>query len=244
MSNLTSAFLNRCARVVRAALPADCALCGAPTTATRLCTPCRASLPGVPQARCIQCALPLPSGTTCAECLARKPHYDAVVPAYAYVFPVDAVIRAYKYGGDLSLAPLLARELAQQLTVHVDAIVPMPLARARLAERGFNQAHELARHLAREQGASLLGRACRKVAETPPQAGLSLSARMRNVKRAFVCDADLTGLRVAIVDDVMTTGASLNELARVLKRAGAAHVTGWVVARALRDARDSAVEFP
>jgi predicted amidophosphoribosyltransferase len=80
----------------------------------------------------------------------------------------------------------------------------------------------------------VLGGACRKVADTPPQAGLTLAQRVRNVRRAFVCDADLADMRVAIVDDVMTTGATLNELARVLKRAGAVRVTGWVVARTPR----------
>jgi ComF family protein len=234
MSNLKAGFLNRCASAVHAALPAHCVLCGTHTAAARLCHACRAMLPAMPSACCAQCALPLASGAVCAECLERRPRYDAIAAAYAYDFPVDALIQSFKYRGDLSLAPLLANALARRVPGGAEAIVPMPLSRSRLAERGFNQAHELARHLARVLRLPLLGHACRKVAETPPQAGLTLPARVRNVKRAFVCDADLTGARVAIVDDVMTTGATMNELARVLKRAGAAHVSGWVVARALR----------
>jgi ComF family protein len=111
--------------------------------------------------------------------------------------------------------------------------VPMPLARGRLAERGFNQALEIARVVATRTGIALLPHSCRKVVETPAQAMLPWKERARNVRRAFVCDADLQGRRIAVVDDVLTTGATLNELARVLRKAGAVEVRGWVVARAL-----------
>jgi predicted amidophosphoribosyltransferase len=110
----------------------------------------------------------------------------------------------------------------------------MPLSAARLRERGFNQAQELARYVGRTLGVRVLERACRKIADTVPQAALPWGERARNVRRAFVCDADLSGLRIAIVDDVITTGATLNELARNLKHAGAVHVSGWFVARTLR----------
>jgi predicted amidophosphoribosyltransferase len=111
----------------------------------------------------------------------------------------------------------------------------MPLSDVRLRERGFNQACEVARAAARASGLRLYTDACRKVIDTPPQAGLAWKARAQNVRRAFVCDADLSGRRVAIVDDVMTTGATMNALARSVKRAGAAYVCGWVVARTLKD---------
>jgi ComF family protein len=152
-----------------------------------------------------------------------------------YAFPVDALIHALKYGGNLSIAPLLAEALAEASLPPVDALIPMPLAAGRLRERGFNQAHELARVAGRKLKIPVLGRACRKVAETVPQATLPWKERARNVRATFVCDEDLSDMRVAIVDDVMTSGATLNELARNLKRAGAAHVSGWVVARTLRD---------
>jgi ComF family protein len=226
--------LNDCSAAVHALLPPRCALCVAGTNGPRLCEACRASLPRLPRSRCAQCALPLESGGVCAECLDRKPAYDTVSAAFAYEFPVDALVHACKYRGDLTLAPTLARELAAGVPCDADVLVAMPLAAARLRERGFNQAHEIARCLAEAVGISLLPHACRKVADTAPQAGLTLAERARNVRRAFVCDADLGGLHVAIVDDVMTTGATLNELARVLKRAGAARVSGWVVARTLR----------
>ena len=234
MSNLGTAFLNGCARAAQLVLPASCVLCGVATPASRLCAPCREGLPPLPRGQCSRCALPLPSGGVCAECLARPPAYDAIAAAFPYEFPIDALVQAYKYGRDLTLAPLFAAELSRCVAATVDAIVAMPLSPARLSERGFNQAHEIARRLARSLGVPLLSHACRKVAETPPQAGLTLAERARNVRRAFVCDADLRGKDVAIVDDVMTTGATLNELARVMKRAGAASVSGWVVARTPR----------
>jgi ComF family protein len=178
--------------------------------------------------------MPLATGETCGACLTGPPAYDRICAAYAYAFPVDALIHSFKYRGNLALARVLAGPLAQAASPTVDALVPMPLSRARLRERGFNQAQELARHIARACNVPLLERACRKVADTPPQAALPWGERARNVRRAFVCDANLSGLRVAVVDDVVTTGATLNELARNLKRAGAVHVTGWVVARTLR----------
>jgi ComF family protein len=173
-----------------------------------------------------------PSGTVCGACLDRPPRYARVIAPFSYGYPLDAVIRAYKYGGRLAYARLLGSALAAA-TSDADAIVAMPLSPARLAERGFNQALEIARIVAAATGIPLLPFACRKVLDTPPQAALPWKERAKNVRRAFVCDADLAGRRVAVVDDVLTTGATLNELARVLRKAGAAEVAGWVVARTL-----------
>lgn len=234
MSNCTAQVLNRWAHRIRQSIPAHCVLCGAATRAQRLCEPCTRALPRVPQNRCVVCALPLPSGSLCGDCLDRPPAYDSVTAVYCYAFPVDALVRAYKYRGDLTLAPLFGHHLAREAGAQVDAIVPMPLAAARLRERGFNQAYELGRYVGRALGLPVLASACRKVADTPPQAALPWSERASNVRGAFVCDIDLSGKRIAVVDDVMTTGATLNELAKNLKRAGAASVSGWMIARTLR----------
>jgi ComF family protein len=191
-------------------------------------------LPRLPRSRCAVCALPLASGTVCGECMQRPPIYDGITAVYSYAFPVDALVRAYKYGRDLSLAPLFGGHIANDVQHEVEAIIPMPLASARLRERGFNQAHELARHIGRRLGVPVLSSACRKVSDTAPQAELPWAERARNVRGVFVCDVNLRGKRIAIVDDVMTTGATLNEFAKNLKRAGAAEVLGWVIARTLR----------
>jgi len=143
------------------------------------------------------------------------------------------LIQSYKYGGDLTLAPILAAMIEPVRDGCVDVLVATPLSPARLRERGFNQAHELARHLARRCRVPVLPNAVRRVTDTAPQAALPRKERAQNVRGAFVCDADLTGLHVGVVDDVMTTGATLNELAKNLKYAGAARVSGCVVARTL-----------
>ena len=115
-----------------------------------------------------------------------------------------------------------------------DVIIPLPLSPQRLRSRGFNQALEIARLLGKSTGVPVAAHACRRVRDTTPQAALPWKERARNIRGAFVCDADLTGLRVAIVDDVMTTGATLNEIARNVRKAGAAQVYGWVAARTLK----------
>lgn len=214
-------------------VPQSCLLCGAPSGVAQLCAGCEADLPWLPRNRCAVCALPLPSGTVCGPCLRRPPRFDRVTAVFAYRFPVDALIQAFKYGGRLPLARVLGEALARTVARDVEAIVPMPLAPGRLAERGFNQALEIARAVARRTGLPLLPFACRKLVETPPQAALPWKERAKNVRRAFACDANLTGRRIAVVDDVLTTGATLNELARVLRKAGAREISGWVVARTL-----------
>ena len=122
--------------------------------------------------------MPLPSGEVCGACLALAPRFDRVEAAFAYDFPLDGLVQACKYGGRLALSGLLGSELARAVTHRVDAIVPMPLARRRLAERGFNQALEIARPVARALRIPLLPAACRKVADTPPQATLPWDVAM------------------------------------------------------------------
>ncbi len=214
-------------------LPHSCLLCGADADEAQICAPCDAELPRLTSKRCAVCALPLATGEVCGACLDRPPRYDRVIAPFSYRFPVDALIQAYKYGGRLAHARFLGTALASLVPPDVDVVVPMPLAPRRLAERGYNQALEIARLVTSATGIPLLARACRKVVETPPQASLPWKERAKNVRRAFVCDADLRGKRVAVVDDVLTTGATLNELARVLRRAGAVEVAGWIVARTL-----------
>lgn len=232
LSNIGTGFLNSCLAFARTLPPQACQLCGAAARGL-LCGPCLEDLPWLDSRRCAVCAVPLASGTVCGPCLERPPCFDRVEAVFAYHFPVDSLIHACKYGGRLALAGLLGNQLARRVTPKVDAIVPMPLAPARLAERGFNQALEIARPVARQLRVPLFHDACRKVVDTPPQAALPWEERARNVRRAFACAAHLRGQRIAVVDDVLTTGATLNELARVLRKAGAIEVVGWVVARTL-----------
>lgn len=196
-----------------------------------LCPQCEADLPRLDLPLCPRCALPSPGGATCGRCLAEKPAYDATRAALAYDFPADALVHSLKFRGELALARLLGTFLRQKIEADpVDCVVPMPLSPRRLRERGYNQAVEIARHLARP-GLDLA--LCERTRESRPQMELPYDERRRNVRGAFRCTRALVGARVAVVDDVMTTGATLDELARTLKGAGAVHVSNWVVARTL-----------
>jgi ComF family protein len=178
----------------------------------------------------------MPAAELCGECLRKPPAFGGVLTAAAYQFPLDAAIQRLKYGQDLALvaplAALLIGALADQ--ARPDLVVPMPLARARLRERGFNQAAELARWLTASMGLRLSLDAARRTRETAPQASLPFDERARNIRNAFAASSTVAGLRVAVVDDVLTTGATLHELAKALRRAGAREVTGWVLARTPR----------
>ncbi len=139
-----------------------------------------------------------------------------------------------KYGEQMILAHGFAKKLAQQVTVRPDLVIPMPLHPAKLRERGYNQANLLASPLAKELHLKLLPDGCRRVRNTSPQTDLPWRERKKNMRDAFCCDADLTGKRVALVDDVMTTGASLNALAAAVQKRGATEISAWVVARTMR----------
>jgi ComF family protein len=215
----------------RSLLGQDCLLCGGRSAGTLACDGCRADLPWLVEA-CPQCAGPTRGGERCGACLARPPQFDLTLAVWQYAFPVDRLVLALKYGKRLALAELLGDALARRVGGRrVDAVVPMPLAPRRLAERGFNQALEIARWAADRAGAPLAPACVERVRDTPPQTGLPLAERAANVRGAFACGRALAGATLAVVDDVMTTGATAEELARTLKRAGAAHVENWIVAR-------------
>jgi ComF family protein len=200
-----------------------------------LCAGCLRDLPRIPAAQCCpRCALASAAGAPCGRCLSRPPAYDATVAALEYRFPADVLIGELKFRSELALAGLLALELsraAQAACSSVDRIVPVPLARARLAGRGFNQALEIAREVARDLGVAMDDGLCERTRATDPQPPLAPRARAANVRGAFRATRSAAGLRIAVLDDVMTTGATLEEVARALKAAGAATVVNWVVAR-------------
>jgi ComF family protein len=225
-----STLLNTCARNVHAWAGEDCLLCGAESGPELLCPACIAELPALPES-CPRCALPSPAGAVCGSCLNRPLHFDATLALWRYEFPSDRLVRALKYRARLALAGFFARSLASRPIPEVDLIVPMPLHPKRLAERGFNQALEIARGLARHLGRPIEPRGVLRVKDTLPQTELPYEERAKNVRGAFLCKLDLSGASVAVLDDVMTTGATLNELAQALKRAGATRVENFVIAR-------------
>lgn len=222
-------------RGANALLAQDCLLCAAAAGDRLLCPSCAASLPRLTTERCPACALPSPGASLCGACLKQAPHFDATQAVFCYEFPVDSLIQALKYAHRLASADFLGQMLAQVSTPRrPDLILPVPLSAARLAQRGFNQALELARPVARACDAPLEIRHIHRRIDTTPQASLPWKERAGNIRNAFECEIDLTGKTILVVDDVMTTGATLDELARTLKAHGAARVENRVLARTLK----------
>ncbi|MBK1719735.1 double zinc ribbon domain-containing protein [Thiocystis violacea] len=219
--------------------PPTCQLCGAPgDQRLDLCAGCRADLPRNAHA-CGCCALPFDSavsvGTLCGRCQKRSPPFDRCVAAFRYEGAIPALITGAKFRGRLNAVRLLGQCLAERAReldlVRPDWLVPVPLHPRRQRERGYNQAHEIARILGRELGIPLAAQVCHRVMATPPQAGLDERARRRNIRGAFAATADLAGSHLVIVDDVVTTGSTISELSRILLGAGARRVDVWTVAR-------------
>lgn len=243
MHTPSPSMLRTTLRRLGAWLPSQCAICHA-WPARRVCDACAARF-AQPQARCTGCALPLPAsghapeGMRCGACLRTPLGLDRCVAAVDYAYPWAGIVGQYKFQADPAWAPTLARLLhstpwAEPLMDAADWVLPIPLSAHRLRERGFNQALLLARILApAKTDATLLLR----LHDTQAQSNLGRAQRLRNLQGALAVDplraAALQGRSVLLVDDVMTTGATLRELAKVVRKAGASHVECWVLARTL-----------
>ncbi len=216
-------------------MPQSCLLCGASSGNASFCPACLADLPWHSDPHCPRCALPTTDSKLCGHCLSDRPAFDRTVALFTYAFPVDALIKALKYRHRLDLISRLALPLAHRaaLSPRPDALIAMPLHPLRLRERGFNQALELAKIIARQLDIPLLPQGAERIRATTPQVDLPWKERAVNLRGAFSSNLDLTGKHVALVDDVMTSGASLHELALALRRQGAREVSAWVVARTL-----------
>jgi ComF family protein len=213
-------------------LPAQCSICRAWCRGA-LCDDCRLRF-AAPRARCRRCAIVLPAAQPeCGACLREPPPFGRAWTAIDYAHPWNALIVRFKFHGGVELAPLFAGLLREAVRDDTppDLLLPAPLSEARLRERGFNQSWEIARRLGPRADARLLLR----IRETPHQVDLPLDRRAANVRGAFAVEplrrAEVAGRSVALVDDVLTTGATAAEMARTLLDAGAARVHLWVLAR-------------
>jgi ComF family protein len=222
--------------------PPICVLCGSAgqRNALDLCAPCDADLP-LNFPACTICAQPL-SGEfvgqpACGACLRRPPRFDLSYCPFRYAYPIDHLVHGIKYRGAVAqgrvLSELLARGVQQTRTAPLpDILLPVPLAQRRFRERGYNQAIELGRYLEKRLAVPMRTDLAIRVRETREQAALDRPERRRNIRDAFAVVRDLPAGHIAIIDDVITTGSTVNELARTLKRAGAQRVEVWAVARA------------
>lgn len=240
------AALSRLSGVWETAFPPTCVLCGGDGDGCMdLCDGCRAELPLVATA-CYFCGLPLTGEWSegdgqprCGHCIRRPRRFDRTCCPYVYREPVDWLIRQLKFHARLPhirvLSGLLQSHLARIGVDPPELIVPVPLHPDRQRRRGFNQALEIARPLARYFGVPLAAGLCERRLDTVPQSELPAKRRASNVRNAFRFRGPFTARSVAIVDDVMTTGATVNELAGLLKRHGAEHVQIWALARTVTE---------
>lgn len=235
------AVLSRLSGVWEIALPPTCVLCGGDGGRMDLCDSCCKELPQI-SAGCYFCGLPLTGDwgaaggrPRCGRCIRRPNNFDRTCCPYVYREPVDWLIRQLKFHARMPhirvLGRLLQNHLLQIGVEPPELIVPVPMHPGRQRRRGFNQALEIARPLARYFDVPLAAGLCERHLDTPPQSELPAKRRALNVRNAFRLHSPLTAGHIAIVDDVMTTGATVNELAGLLKRHGAKHVQVWVLAR-------------
>jgi ComF family protein len=205
-----------------------------------LCAGCEADLP-LNDSACEHCAEPLPANHStvalCGRCLQQAPAFDACFAPFRYAYPVDRMIQGLKYRHDLVYGRVLGQLLALHLSrreTRPELVIPVPLGTARYRERGFNQARELALPVCEALDLTLNSQLIVRCRETPEQAALDRKDRLTNTQRAFALTSPLTARHVAIVDDVVTTGSTANEISKVLRSAGAEWIEVWAVARAER----------
>lgn len=214
-------------------MPHDCFVCGEVAAAAPLCGNCQAALPRWERQRaCPVCAQRVANAELCGQCLRSPPAYDRVQAVFDYRFPVNRMVQALKYRQRFAMAAYFARLMAECVAPgEFDVIVPLPLHNQRLRQRGFNQAVEIARPLSRALRLPLDVDGAVRHKACPPQEGLSRRERRRNVRGVFSCRHPFAQRRILLVDDVMTTGATLDALAAALKGAGARRVEALVLAR-------------
>ncbi len=236
MSILPQAFMHPVKQLINQimnqSIPGSCLLCASDCGTGLICRNCEADLPLSSIAHCPQCGEQTTHGERCGACLIEAPHFDRTIALYSYEFPIDKIIRSFKYGHQLAVANWIGQRLSLRIDAPIDVIVPLPLHPERLRERGFNQSVEIAAVIGKCLNLPVHRSTLKRSRATPHQTGLLPKERKKNVRGAFECNADYSNKTILLLDDVMTTGATLNECARVLKQHGATSVIAAVAARA------------
>ena len=219
--------------------PPRCLICdGDGSKQQDLCDSCALSLPWIKKA-CTRCALPLPDDSSesllCGRCLKKKPFFDDSLSLFSFEKEIIGLMHQLKFHDKLSVSRLFGQCLvsaAEQSQDKPDCLLPVPLFEKRLKQRGFNQSIEVCRALEKSWNIPLETKAVKRVRETQSQTGLNAKQRRKNIKSAFEVQGEIHQQHIAIVDDVVTTGSTANELARVLKRHGVKRVSVYSIARA------------
>lgn len=205
-----------------------------------MCVLCRQDLPYLANT-CASCSLPLPETVNgrCGRCQKDPPHYDRTFALFDYATPIDKLVQRLKFSSKLVIARTLGELFAEAITSNnvpvPECIIPVPLHPKRLRKRGFNQAMELVRPVATTLGLTIDNFSCKKILDTTPQSTLPAKQRRSNILHAFSVDSSIKWKRVVIFDDVMTTGQTVNTLAKALKDNGVEDVSIWCIARAIPD---------
>ncbi len=234
--SIVERFAGRAKNLAAAVLPQDCLLCAAPSGGEVLCQACRIDLPLLGSECCPVCALPTPGANICGACLKQPPHFDATQAIYRYEFPLDRLIQSLKYSRRLTSAEFFGTVLARiPVPQRPDMILPVPLSPNAWPSVASIRPWKSPGRWPMPWAFRCALTRCAAIATRRTQTLLAWKERKKNIRHAFDCSIDLTGKTVLVVDDVMTTGATLDELARTLKAHGAARVENRVLARALKE---------
>ena len=231
-------MINKCVNFIQGVIFApSCLNCNQlSATATAICKSCYSRLPAN-RVCCRQCALPLASTNQqlCGHCQQTSPTFNSAFIPFRYEHPVDEWIWKFKFRNDLVsgklLADLFLQKLAESNAVMPEILVPVPLHASRLRQRGFNQSHWLARHIGKQLGIPVNSRSVQRSLKTPPQHELNMKKRTTILRKAFALNGDFKHLHAAIVDDVLTTGSTVNEISKLLRSNGTKRIDCWAIAR-------------
>jgi ComF family protein len=219
-------------------IPARCLLCDMAAQGHRdLCGYCASALTPLPLG-CRCCALPLATvGDLCPDCISKPPSFDRIRAAFIYHAPCSILISQFKFNQNLAAGALLTElfvEQLQPLEFVPELLLPLPLSQQRLSQRGFNQALEIAKVLAQQLQLPLDWQLLTKTKDTSAQSSLSRQQRLQNLQQVFHLTQPLKAKRIALIDDVVTTGATAEAASQVLKAAGAEYIEVWALARTLK----------
>lgn len=215
-------------------LPHFCVICHKPSHRERdLCLACENQLPFLKNA-CRICATPIPENNPiCGQCLNQKNPFDQTIAVFKYEPPVSQMITGLKFSAKLHYAPLFGKLLAEKISNKPEIIIPIPLHKKRLKERGFNQSLEIAKQIGKQLHIPIDAKSCQRIIHTQPQAQVPAKDRKKNVKNAFEIIQKISANHIAVIDDVVTTGHTIYAFCQMLRKHGVQHIDVWCIARTI-----------